>query len=293
MRCSQFRLRRGAALVDVLAVVGVVTLLTPVVMACLVDEREEARIGQCLANLRTLGVANEMYLGDWDGNFPVIVHGDSTIGLCSWLYGGKTADDYWEGYSGGVFYVPATERPLNPYLLGGRVEADLTDGGEVIKRTEVPMLKCPSDQTSHQRRFSSSTGAGISAYDDVGTSYLVNLHAVEDTNVDEWQNDGQGWSELARSALATTAQRQPDSFIWFMEEPLDWGLHDRIHVIGNHEEISRHSVGFRDGHAEYLFVDSHFWCGSGWEAINTAWQWGPNIERGAVFYILLTKDCQP
>ncbi len=290
--------RRAATLVDVLAVVGVVVVLAPLVMACLVDEREEARIGQCLANLRTLGVASEMYLADWDGECPPIVKrmaGDY-LSVTNWFHGGKTNDDYWLTDSGGAFYLPVTERPLNPYLLGGRVEADVTSGNQVIERTEVPVLGCPADSLTYERSYTGGVYGplyGLSTYDDVGTSYIFNLQSLRDTNVDEWGNDGQGWEELSHAILASTAEMQPDSFIWYLEGPLDWALYQQELTVGFHGELGRHSVMFRDGHAGYQYMDSMEWCGPGWEAININWQYSPGTPFGPIHYDRLSKRCCP
>ncbi len=297
MRCSQIRLRRAVTLIDVVVLLGVGALLVPLVVPCVINAQEQGRIGQCLANLRTLGVANDMYLGDWGNEYPTIINRvEGTIGFASWFYGGKTTDEYWLTPASGVFYSRAVDRPFNPYLLGGRTEPDVMMGNEVIGRTEVPVLACPSDDITQMRAWD-FTGEGIvpglSTYDDVGTSYHWNYHAIMETNIDEWENDGSGWKMLVRSVLAASAQRQPDSFIWYIEGPLDYAAYYQESAVGFHGEMDTHSVGFRDGHAEYRYIDPTRWCGPGWELLCTSWVREPGSPEPAIYYSNTSKSCVP
>jgi type II secretory pathway pseudopilin PulG len=287
----------GFTLLDLVVTIGLLALVVPLALPVLRDAGEQARIDQCLSNLhRTMRAAN-MYIADYDGSFPLQLNPSA---VCSWGYGGQTTDDYWVGEP---FYIPVTQRPLNPYLLGARVQPDLMNGNQVVHRTPIPMLQCPSDRSSHQRSFGwSGDGASpISCYNDVGTSYQFNLHALFDVSwwgdSDPWTPPGD-WNDLTRVLIHDVLTRQAATFTLLIEDPMDWGLasSNRIVTVGNHAEFGKHSCGYLDGHGDYLYRDTRGWCGVGWEAINRAWilsaDYTPPIHYvpyGPVY----TKNCDP
>jgi prepilin-type N-terminal cleavage/methylation domain-containing protein len=64
------RPRRAFTLVELLVVVTIIVLLIAILLPSLSRARELARRTVCLANLRTLGLAANMYAGDYRNAFP-------------------------------------------------------------------------------------------------------------------------------------------------------------------------------------------------------------------------------
>ena len=62
--------RRAFTLVELLVVIGIITILIGLLMPALARAREGARRTKCLANLRTLGQAMVMYANDSKGWLP-------------------------------------------------------------------------------------------------------------------------------------------------------------------------------------------------------------------------------
>jgi len=154
MKRETGKARSGFTLIELLVVVAIIALLISILLPSLRDAREQAKVAKCLANYRQLTTSTVQYLLDYNDNFPFYDTTNPSNGPCSWSYGGKTCDPYWDtGYGGGLYFYTVEERPLNPYLMGAALEPDIYDGGELVQRTEVPVVRCPSDTSSHQQYF--------------------------------------------------------------------------------------------------------------------------------------------
>jgi len=62
--------RRGFTLIELLVVIAIIALLMGILMPALTAVKEQAREVSCKANLRQYGIAQAVYLDDWDGRYP-------------------------------------------------------------------------------------------------------------------------------------------------------------------------------------------------------------------------------
>jgi prepilin-type N-terminal cleavage/methylation domain-containing protein len=302
MQHSSTRARRAFTLIELLVVVAIIALLISILLPSLHDAREQAKVAKCLANYRQVTVSTVQYFLDYNDNYPFY---DPARGVCSWAYGGKTTDEFWRTDGGGIFYYTIEQKPMNTYLMGGKVPSDLYQGGTIWKRADVPVLQCPSDLYSHQRVFWTSSGTEplpISCYDDVGTSLQYNLHALFDVN---WNGDTDpntkpgDWTEIGHELVKNVLAKQSASYLMYLEDPLDWAFGYGIVTMGNHGKFGRQCAGYLDGHADYKFLDTRGWCGPGWEGINRTWiatiDYQPGIRYGEGYESTnpKKKDCEP
>jgi prepilin-type N-terminal cleavage/methylation domain-containing protein len=288
--------RNGFTLIELLVVVAIIAMLVSILLPALRDAREQAKITKCLAHYRQLTVVTVQYFLDNNDNFPFVAprqfdpQTGGITGVCTWAYGGKTSHPHWVDKDGGYAYITIEERPFNVYLMGGKLPTDLRLSDGTLKRAEVPVLCCPSDRSSHQ--YSSDWELGeitateeYSCYDDCGTSYHYNLHALNPSPDGRlWWNghctsdqgfmfNEKGYVLIGHDLVRNVLARQSSTYIMFMEDPMDasYGSTARAPEMGYHGRFSRYSVGFLDGHAAYMKIDTRGWCGPGWEALNKQW----------------------
>ena len=237
---------RAFTLIELLVVIAIIALLVSILVPALSQAREQAGLAVCLTNLRHLTAAGHFY-GENNGDIwpviPVLEVGNN-IQFNSWRFGGKTSHDYWKDHYGGKNHHTLTERPMNPYAVGGAVYPDPPD-----RRTELPIYRCPSDVGSFQRQFWSADpplNTSMSCYDDVGTTYQINV---------KWYMIGPHgaarWEEY-RDLFGRV--QSPASFVWLHDHKMDFISETPYSAGGDHGGMNMASAAFLDGHALYLYV---------------------------------------
>ena len=101
MRRPTFRPFSGFTLVELLVVIGIIAVLISVLLPVLGKARESAVQIQCLSNIRQFGIADQMYINQYNWHLP------------SWWGFGPASSAFAKYYSG----VPEFRRALNLPIL--------------------------------------------------------------------------------------------------------------------------------------------------------------------------------
>jgi len=135
-------LKRGFTLVELLVVIAIIGILIALLLPAIQAAREAARRAQCGNNLHQLGIAMQNYANTFGRLPPGCTHDKN-----------QKSQSEIEAWGWGVYLLPYLElenlyKQLNPEnrslydLLKAKKAVD-----QVLVQTEIPALRCPSDQT--------------------------------------------------------------------------------------------------------------------------------------------------
>ena len=259
--------RPGAfTIVELLVVIAVISVLMAILVPALDRARERGLLAQSLSNLHQVQIAGGAYSLDNKETLPFTPtyrRGSAAgpdsgplEGLCGWSFAGKNNAPEWAGRP---FDVEAADRPLNPYLSPGATldapdaPATLPASDPARKRTQIPVLQTRGYEDSLQRAWPDAI-PGVSCYDDVGTSYLLNLQWLAQFSTIA---DPASRLEIGLSRFRSAANAAPSRFVWLTDQSGDAVPRstDPGYVWNNaFDDDNKSALAFIDGHVLYASV---------------------------------------
>src|SRR5262245_25896549 len=272
IRSAGPRHRTGEAftLIELVVVLAIAGLLLVVALPASRAARQESGLAKSMANVRAIMVAAHLYHFDHVGQVPMRACGYSggqvTGGWDGWNSFGKNCDSlpgspFWQGQ---VFDESAYSRFLNAYLYPARIPRPpgyvSTGIGSTWffnhgiptaqQRASLEMEVChsPGDTSTRQRNWPNPT-PGISGYDDVGTSYILNMF---------WWDQflalpfGARYEEGLRRIRLAFDGANP-SYVWIADQTADWvATVSGSNILGEFGKINASVCGFADASVRYM-----------------------------------------
>jgi prepilin-type N-terminal cleavage/methylation domain-containing protein/prepilin-type processing-associated H-X9-DG protein len=130
-------LRFGFTLIELLVVIGIIAVLAAMLFPVFAAAREKARISRCIANLKQIGNAVDMYASDYDELYPFAK--DPADEFCPVIW-----SDFpqWQAW---IPYMPRLTDALNPYIRTREVWHCPSDHGFTeLEDTGLPLDGTPS-----------------------------------------------------------------------------------------------------------------------------------------------------
>jgi len=276
MRIRQTDDRRGFTLVELLVVIGIITVLVALLFPALSGAREHANRVKCLATLRSMGLAAQMHADEHRGYMPLA--GMLTMGMWPDQIGDASMKKYtyYKGEyrdSVGITFAPA---PLSASLgqyMGLQVVLGTHEQLQDSLRSELVYrhFTCPGDP---EPGTGSSIGVGMWRGPEERMSYMYNMRVLGLMFVDD--RPGLGGN--------VTKVRNPDRVLLFADgqggrpPPGAWALFGvvqgatlydywRIHggasrggfgYLDPQRHRRRINVLFVDGHGETLLLPGYY-----------------------------------
>jgi len=140
-RTGRFDRRRGFTLIELLAVMAIISILAALLLPAIAKSRYQARVLQCKSNLRQVGMAIQMYSGDFGGTLPIDGNA-SAANPAAWVDNVGT-NVIWNGSQ---VYTDANSNPLPLGHFRGLGLLTILNNRYV---GDPLVLYCPDDHTTN------------------------------------------------------------------------------------------------------------------------------------------------
>jgi prepilin-type N-terminal cleavage/methylation domain-containing protein len=283
--------KRAFTLIELLVVIAIIALLIGILLPSLGRARNSARSTISLSNLRQIMIGHIQYRTTNADQVPMrggAYNNGKLQTWDSWFYGGKNCDSAADNvqiiWAGSPNDEHAYWRPLNAFVAAdlqleqptafknngngstwtfsqGRITQDQR------KKVQIQAFKSPGDRVSYQgdkgingSSYGFASKYGGSSYDEVGTSYHLNMKWWDQASIQSANFTTQYDKGVNR--IRTNTEIDPrNKFVWIHDQTSDLvanitgvqnpAFTDRQQVPGEFGEPNKSVMAFLDGRAEY------------------------------------------
>jgi prepilin-type N-terminal cleavage/methylation domain-containing protein/prepilin-type processing-associated H-X9-DG protein len=234
---SRRRGSSGFTLVELLVVIGVISILIAILLPALQKARRAAATLKCLSNMRQIATGVQLYMSANRGAMPAAGYGQ-------FYADGTTQRPQWNG----SFSFPTWRQLIYPYMTTNGVDLIGTNGALTTGLPDVQFLTCPSSPNASRAITNSGMGIGwrpgyYANALTVGTNAVPPMRRADQAKA--WMKPGQlrsaskviilyeGGTDGGPSGTTLVSPAGDPTRYWFM-----------------HKNLANYA--FADGHAETL-----------------------------------------
>ena len=268
--------RRGFTLIELLVVIAIIALLIGILLPALGRARNAGRLAVSMNNLRQVLVSAASYRFEKKDLVPMRgcrYTAGQLSGWDTWCYGGKNDDKWWQTGYGGVFEEAAFTRPLNPYMYpdiildqpAGYVNNGVGQAWNFVSGTptdqdrnaiQMPVFRSPGDRFSFQQNWPTGSSLPGSSYNDVGTSYHLNMKWWDQQDMASLGFTPRYWEGTRRIRLASEFD-PTQKFVWIHDQTTDVVANAAVGSLGYMGEFGEKNKSchaYLDGRVQYNLV---------------------------------------
>lgn len=210
--------RAGFTLIELLVVIAIIAVLAGILFPVFAAARGKARSARCLANLKQIGNAMQMYMDDYDGLYPWAIDPAD-----------QNQPTIWSGYPAPApFYgdtnwwqwmpqLPLLWQVLDPYVKSKEIWHCPADKGyDVLEDTGLPLNGRPTGFEAFGTSYMYRTELTFTQSCQENLSDPVVINVFEDS-MGDWHGGGWGggrWNVLFADGHAKSCNREQYDRAW-------------------------------------------------------------------------------
>jgi prepilin-type N-terminal cleavage/methylation domain-containing protein len=217
-----FRQHRAFTLVELLVVIGVITILAALLLPALTGATSQAKTASCISNLSQLAKAAVTYHGNFGFQFPSPAHTNTASS------GGDQLNDeqYWDGDKVDEEYISYTWKGKLRNYIGSREDMD--------EDSVYKVMKCPAVRLFNGHKSFYGSNAYVTMHyglEDGTPEELVRFGKMKALHFDQIEDHTNtfmfGENNTGHWAVRPEVPREPTDFTAATEQAMLYTRHDK------------------------------------------------------------------